>query len=123
MTNFDASKVKPILYSSELLKLLRITNKPHFKCYIIKKYSRLSYNEKLKINKYFLKLKRNLGLSIYVYNNYALSQWQLSRYLKVCIVYNTEKIIETSINYNYKYTDEQIYMQILDLKDDILQIK
>lgn len=120
---FDPTKVKPKLYSSELCKLMKISQKPHFKCYFLRKFSSLSYSEKMDLTRYFQKVKRDQNVRIYLYNNYPITKWQLTAFLDYCTISDKEKIIEKSINYKLNYSDDQIYMKLLNLKDDTLQLK
>jgi len=120
---FDPTKVKPKLYSLELCKLMKIAQKPHFKCYFLRKYNSLSYSEKMNLTNYFRKIKHENNLRIYLYNNYPITKWQLTLFLDHCVIQNKEKIIEKSINYKLNFSDDQIYMKLLNLKDDTLQLK
>ena len=98
---------KPILFKKEICKLLHIPYKAHYKCFIKKKYSSLSWNDKRKIKEYIYSAQAPR------YRAYYMSQWELMHYLcKYYIEKNSVNISKETLDENLNYDQNQIYLKI-----------
>jgi hypothetical protein len=106
---------KPVLYKRQICRLLHIPYKPHYKCYIKRKYSCLTWREKREIRDYILDTVPTSSR----YRHYSMSQWELIHYLvKHFIEVNPVNIAEKTINNKLNYSDSQIYFKF---KDEVLK--
>ena len=120
---YDKTKIKPILINENICKMLHIPHKPHYKCYIRKKYSRQKYDGKKQISKYIYDYLENNTAERY-YRWYVISQHGLIQYInKYFIDTKNREIKDIKLENNLKYTDEKIYLNIQSLPNKLLLIK
>ena len=109
---------KPILYKKDICKLLHMPYKPHFKCYIKKKYSNLSWREKKVLKEYIYD-----KIPSRRYRNYYLSQWEFMHYLcRYFIEVNPVHIAKQTLHNQLNYTEEQIYFKLKEESPTLLTL-
>ena len=118
MSKFDKSKIKPIVYKSDLCKLLGITYRPHYKCYIYKKYGKLNYSQKKNIHKYVINYIKQNDFDVFVNPYYQIPIWKLNTLLdffKEENEYTINKIKNNIVTENY--SNKQIYLKLNNLEE------
>ena len=100
MPTFDKSKVtsKPKLYTKNICKLLKVPHRPHYKCFILKKFRKLGWREQ---NKFLQELKKKSGMT-YVSSYFIFNI--LEKY------YLEENIIQQQTE--HEFSKDQIYLEI-----------
>ena len=113
MSNFDKTQYKPIIYQVEICKLLGIPHKPHYKCYIIKKYSRLNYTQKRQIHTYISNYIKDNNIDEFVNRYYNFPHWKLGVLLQYFQEEDSHKINKIKNNLlTMKYSNDQIYLKL-----------
>ena len=109
---YNKAQIKPILITNELCKLLHIPHKAHYKCFIRKKYMKLSYKDRNRaINYIYDYLEKNTNERFYRW--YTISQQTLIFYINKYFLDNNN--LKNKIGCTYEealnYSDDQIYIR------------